>query len=224
MAKAPAEASFVAKALRLKKGMKVLDICCGTGRHAIGLARRGFNVTGLDATATYLAVASRAAGSLNALTLVRGDMRRMPFDEIFDAAYNVWTSFGYSTAADDLKALKSAARALKPGGLFLINTINEAWLRKNFKDRSWVPLSDGGYRLEQASLRGGQAPVLKCQWTILRPRAPIERARFSVRLYNESRLAALLKRGGFRVLRRLPAFGEDRSGRQLVLLAAKVPR
>ncbi|MDE2237554.1 MAG: class I SAM-dependent methyltransferase, partial [Elusimicrobia bacterium] len=219
---APRESAFLWRALRLRPGSPVLDICCGTGRHALRLARRGALVTGVDATPEYLARARRSARGLRRLTLELADMRQLPYISAFDAAYNVWTSFGYfRKPADDLRALRAAAGALRPGGLFVIDVVDGDWLRKRWavSPRHWVELAGGGYRLEQASLRGGADPAQWCEWTVLPPRGQPRRARFFLRLYNEARLRSLLRRAGFDVLKRFHSLGGAPSGRRLVLLS-----
>ncbi|TBR21670.1 class I SAM-dependent methyltransferase, partial [bacterium] len=120
------ELPFLKRVLGLKPGTRLLDICCGVGRHSLPLARAGMDVTGLDVSPVYLAEARRRAKKAGlSVRLVRGDMRRANFAAEFDAAMNLWTSFGYfSTAAEDLAALRAARAALKPGGLFLLETIN----------------------------------------------------------------------------------------------------
>ena len=52
-AAAPREAAFLWRVLKLRRAARVLDVCCGTGRHAVRLARRGAFVTGVDVTAAY---------------------------------------------------------------------------------------------------------------------------------------------------------------------------
>lgn len=224
---APAEARFLGRALKLKKGSRVLDLCCGAGRHAAFLARRGVFVTGVDSSAPYLKRARKAAGKLKTLRLLRADMRTLPFKAEFDAAYNVWTSFGYfSKAADDLRTLRAVARALKPGGLFLIDVIDYAWLKRNFRPVDWARRGDGSYRLERTELRRGRSPATVSEWTVLRPGRPPRRARFSVRCYDRRSLSALLRQAGLTPLRRCRGLDGNRAPARLVLLGrrAKAPR
>src|SRR3984893_11902735 len=120
--RAQKEAGFVATALELKPGASVLDLCCGQGRHAVQLAKRGLRVTGLDLNSEYLELAQKAAEANNAkLETVTADMREIPFENNFDAIVNMYSSFGYlESEAEDLKVLESAAKALKAGGRLLL--------------------------------------------------------------------------------------------------------
>lgn len=228
LAEAPAEAAFVLRKLKLKRGASLLDLCCGPGRHAAEFARRGINVTGLDFSAEYLGeAAARARKKKVSLRLVRGDMRRLPFRGEFDAAVNLFTSFGYfRRISDDIKTLRETARALKPGGLLLIDVVNGAFVRKNFRPRGWLRLDDGGWRLEDNVLtRDG----CFSEWTRIKPGGGAVTKSFFTRLYDAARLAAALKRAGFEPLSFWGGFaGEKLSAERNRLLClarlAKPPR
>ena len=120
------EVDGVLDILGLKPAASVLDLCCGQGRHAVELARRGYEVTGLDASGFLLREARKAARRRRvAVAWVRGDMREIPFRNRFDAVVNLFTSFGYfRTKAEDLAVLRGVRRALKPSGHLLIDTLN----------------------------------------------------------------------------------------------------
>jgi SAM-dependent methyltransferase len=225
---APAEARFVWKALGLKRGARVLDVACGTGRHAVRLARRGADVVGVDASAAYLRGARRAARGLKNARFVRGDMRRLPYAGEFDAAVNLWTSFGYfETPAEDLEVLRGVARSLKPGGKFLIDLIDYAAVTARRRFKNWGQCADGSYLLEEAVFLGGWDPRIATYWVVLRRgRAP--RTAYSVvRGYDRKRLFALLRRAGLkpvRTWRGLDGYGSPRpEGARLVVLSVKAP-
>lgn len=224
---AAGETAFLWKVLRLKKGSRVLDIPCGTGRHAVRLARRGATVLGVDLTEAYLREARRAAKRLPNARFVRGDMRRIPLENEFDAAINLWTSFGYfDKPSDDAATLRGIARALKPGGLFLIDLADITAIRRRLQSRSWSRRADGAFVLEDALFVGGWDPKVVNEWTVLRPgRRPLK-SRFVVRAYDKERLCAALRKAGLtpvRSWRGLAAgYGASGpSGARLVVLARK---
>ena len=105
----------------------ILDLACGTGRHAVVLSRGAARVVGLDLSAPLLARA-RARRADPAPALVRADMRRLPFARgQFGAVVNFFTSFGYfDEPADDVRVLSEVARLLAPGGAFLSDVFNAA--------------------------------------------------------------------------------------------------
>ena len=228
VAAAPGEVKFLWKVLRLKKGSRVLDIPCGTGRHAVRLARRGASVLGVDITEEYLRTARRAAGKLANVRFVRGDMRRMPLENEFDAAINLWTSFGYfEKPSDDVKTLRAVARALKPGGLFLIDMADIRTIRRRLQSRSWSRRADGAYVLEEALYVGGFDPKVVNEWTVLKKGMPPKRSRFVVRAYDKARLFAALRHAGLTPIRTWGGLSEDYgssgpAGARLVVLSRKI--
>ncbi|MCJ7496950.1 MAG: methyltransferase domain-containing protein [candidate division Zixibacteria bacterium] len=95
-ASASREIDGVIRMLGLKPPKKILDLCCGYGRHLVELARKGFMVTGYDLSSYFLDRARKEAVRLKLkVKLVRGDMRKIPFKKEFDAVINLFTSFGY---------------------------------------------------------------------------------------------------------------------------------
>ncbi|HOX23031.1 MAG TPA: class I SAM-dependent methyltransferase [Elusimicrobiales bacterium] len=217
------EAAFMARALGLKKGMKLLDLCCGPGRHSLEFSKRGMEVTGVDATPQYLAQARGLAKKRRlAVRFLKADMRRLRFNSEFDAAINAFSSFGYFSPEGDRRVLAGVFRALKPGGVFLLDMMDRAWLEKNFRPRSWEQLEDGSYRLFEDSCNP-KTGVLTGAWTVLRRRAAPKTRGLRLNLYDERSLRALLRKAGFRPLKRWRALSAKSGGanNRLVLLARK---
>ena len=121
------EVDFVLRSLRLREGARILDLPCGYGRHAAVLARRGFEVVGVDLSRAMLAEARRRFTEGRRLRFRRGDMRRIAFRGEFDAVVNLCTSFGYFTPAQNLAVLRRMARALRPGGRLLVDHRDPAY-------------------------------------------------------------------------------------------------
>ncbi|CAM4486058.1 class I SAM-dependent methyltransferase [Paenibacillus typhae] len=114
--------------LNLPEGSKVLDLCCGMGRHSLALAEAGFAVTGVDLSEVLLREA-RAQDGAEAVTWLRSDMRELPLDGGFDAVVNLFTSFGYfEDDEEQVKVLREVYRMLKPGGKFIIDFLNPAYV------------------------------------------------------------------------------------------------
>lgn len=224
VAAAPGEAAFVLRHLKLKKGAALLDLCCGPGRHAAEFARRGLAVTGFDFSGDYLKeAAARAKRKKVSLRLLRGDMRRLKFYGEFDAAVNLFTSFGYfRKLSDDIRTLKGVARALKPGGLFLIDIIYGTFVRKNFRPRGWSEHGDH-FLLESAELDSDGAHNT---WIRVPKKGGRPKSRtFFSRLYDRPRLTAALETAGLKPLKFWGGFrGEPLSVKRnrLICLARKV--
>src|SRR5262245_32180427 len=94
------EADFLARELRLAPRARVLDVPCGLGRHALEMASRGFEMTGVDLSGDAITRARRAADAARlAIDLRQADMRNLPWEAAFDAAYCFGNSFAYMEPA-----------------------------------------------------------------------------------------------------------------------------
>jgi ubiquinone/menaquinone biosynthesis C-methylase UbiE len=188
------EVEFVTSQIR--PAGRVLDVPCGTGRVAVPLAERGFDVAGLDISESALSVA-RAAGP--GLDFRQGDMRVLPWpDNSFDAVLNLWTSFGYfETQAEDERVLAEFARVLVPGGVLVLDTVNQAALVRGFRQQAWQELGDGTVVLQEHAydLVTGRS---QATWTFLR-RDERRELSFDHRLYTTAEYVELLKRAGLEV-------------------------
>ena len=112
--------------LDLKPGARVLDAPCGYGRLSRLVARRGARVVGVDVSRALLDEAEKDRGELDAeqLQYRLHDLRTPLGLEGFDAAFNVFTSIGFLSQAEDLEILKNLRGALKPGGRLLLETMH----------------------------------------------------------------------------------------------------
>jgi SAM-dependent methyltransferase len=134
------EVDLVVRLLDLKPGAKVLDLCCGYGRHCVEMAQRGYRVTGYDLSKFFISKARKTTRELGLkIDFLEGDMRMLPFKNEFDAVINMFTSFGFfEKEEDDLKVLKGVSKALKPNGAFFLDTINREALVRNFRPKHWM--------------------------------------------------------------------------------------
>ncbi len=104
----------------------ILDIACGTGRHAIEMAKRGYQVTGVDISKDMLLTAQKNAVREKAdVTFVQQDMVKLSFREKYDAAYILFNTISLLISNDDLIQFMEAIHAsLRPSGLFILETGN----------------------------------------------------------------------------------------------------
>ncbi len=133
------EIDQIIELLDIQKGAKILDLCCGVGRHSLELALRGYSIVGVDLTEEYLAEARKQAGSegLN-IEFVRNDMRRFCLLESFDAVINMFTAFGYfEDLADDKRVLANIYCSLREGGKLLMDIAGKEVIAKEFSEREW---------------------------------------------------------------------------------------
>jgi SAM-dependent methyltransferase len=224
---AGAEAADIVRLLGIEPPSLILDMPCGVGRHAIEFAGRGFRVTGVDRTASYLADAAERArvGGLTGRTeWVQADMREFSRPGVFDAAINVYTSFGYfKDPADDVRVAAALFASLRPGGRVLFEMVNKEWIARRFRASDWHEEPDGTLVLEQRAL-SADGSWIDNRWLIIRGAERME-MRFGHRLYGADELAALLERCGFRgveVYGALSGMKASVDSPRLVVVAGKV--
>lgn len=124
------EIDFLLNTLQLPDQSCLLDLGCGYGRHAIPLAQEGLHVIGLDRSSNLLQEARTRQKDQNLnLSFIRGDVRQFPFAYPFDAVISMFSSFGYfEDENENFLVLQNIADALKPGGLFFIETANRDFI------------------------------------------------------------------------------------------------
>jgi len=127
--------NLIQRYIPLVTNAKVLDVCCGAGRHSIELARRGYNVSGFDLSPYLISQARESLSSAKETNLtvefMIKDMKDFSFGNVFDMAINVFTSFGYfETDEENFKVFENVRESLKPGGYFVFDFINPDNLRK----------------------------------------------------------------------------------------------
>ena len=227
--RAEKESTFVAGALELKPGAAVLDLCCGQGRHAVQLAKRGLRVTGLDLNAECLELAKQAAkvGKVTIET-VAADMRDIPFENEFDAIVNMYSSFGYLESEDeDLKVLQSAGKALKAGGRILLDMLNREWAIDNYIQNDWHTGADGTLYVERRDLDLATSRM-HVHFIVVDPPPKGGRREsigHTIRLYTLTEMIRLLERVGLRVTAVFGGFDGEAYAigtRRMIIVARKI--
>ncbi len=188
------DAGFLERALEPPAGGRLLDIGCGAGRLSNLLATRGYTVTALDVSEAYLQIAEGDAACLNVqVDYRRQDMRTIGWEEEFDAAFCYFTSFGFFTDADNADVLRRVARALKPGGRFLIEAANrDAILRMPPAHR--VVERDGNFQIDQSHYEPLTGRLQTTRTAILHGRQTT--GSFAVRLFTACELIHWLEENG----------------------------
>jgi SAM-dependent methyltransferase len=219
------EAEFLIEQLELAHDSRILDLACGHGRIALELARLGYSLTGLDLSPRSIALA-REASAREGLEVewTEADMRELPAGREFDAIFNVFTAFGYfAEENENQRVLEGVARALVPGGRFLIETMNLLWLAGIWQPRIWEALPGGGVQLSEHEydvLRGRN----RARWIFIRPDGSRGEHVHSLRTYTPHELASMLERAGLQIEKSFGAMDgsplELRS-RRIVLVARK---
>jgi SAM-dependent methyltransferase len=136
---------------KVPKGGAILDLACGIGRHSTPLAEKGYKVTGVDISPTFIERARVLAHEKNVskrVEFVVGDMRQVgellkDREESFDVVVNLLTSHGYWDEETDREIFRQAYRLTKRDGIFIIHTANRDFLVRHFQARAFTFGKDG---------------------------------------------------------------------------------
>ena len=145
------EVAFVGRQLPQDRFKTVMDLCCGSGRHARGLSNYGYRVTGVERSKRALSEARRLPGT--DITYVKKDMRRL--EEVpgrFDAVVSLWQSFGYFDESTNRDIVRQVYEKLTPQGRFIIDLYHRAFFEQHQGARSFVR---GGEAIEETSCMTG---------------------------------------------------------------------
>ena len=116
------DVAFVERQLALAAGARVLDVPCGSGRHALALAARGYAVTGVDVSAEAIGHARAAAADAGlGVRLHCADMRDLPGSGSFDAAICLGNCLGYLDIPGLREFAAALAVAVRPGGGLVVD-------------------------------------------------------------------------------------------------------
>jgi len=177
---------------------RILDVCCGYGRHSVELARRGFQVTGVDVSEMQIAHARERAASAGVRPeFVVGDARDMPIQGPYDAAINMFLSFGYfATDAESQAMLSGVARVLRPGGRFLIDFWNREHEIRAFQETILDRRGDDILEIEDWTF-DHLAGRLNWTNTVIFPDGRREAWHHSIRAFTVAEIKTMLEAAGF---------------------------
>lgn len=189
------QVDFIERVLKLPAGAKILDIPCGTGRHSLELARRGYRVTAVDHSEQLMYFGKKIAKKENLkITWVKSDMRDIDFKDEFDAVICMWGSFGFFDDNDNLLFLKKASQALKKTGKFLMDTHTLETLYPRLRRRLWNKVDDI-YVLQDIELNI-ETQRVETTWTLIR--GEVQEERFSsIKIYSYAEILKMAKIAGF---------------------------
>ncbi|MFL5279877.1 MAG: methyltransferase domain-containing protein, partial [Rhodopila sp.] len=180
---------------------RILDLCCGQGRHSLELARRGFErVTGTDRSRYLIRLARRRAKDANLPVVFReGDARSFRCaPEAFDRVCMMGNSFGYfETQADDLAVLRGVRRALSPIGVLVLDIVDGEWMRENFAPRSWEWIDRDHFACRERELSRDGERIISREVVVHAEKGVIADQFYAERLYSPNGIADLLRQAGF---------------------------
>jgi len=194
------EVDLFFRILRLSPEDKILDLCCGQGRHSLELARRGFqSVEGLDCS-HYLIQKAKTQAKKEGLNVRfrEGDARKLPYlPDSFDVVMVLGNSFGYfETIQDDLRVLKEVSRVLKPWGRLLIDVADGEYLQEHFQRRPWEWIDKKRFVCRERSLSLDKQRLISREVVTHVEKGILTDQFYAERLYTRESLSELLKPAG----------------------------
>lgn len=193
------QTDLIESCLDMETGGAILDVPCGEGRIARRLAERGYQVTGVDQSSALLDLAgeSGVAAGLS-IRWEQRDMRDLPWKDEFDAVVCWWGSFGYFDDAGNQEFLDAVARALRPGGRFVLDLHTVETILPVFEPRGW---QKAGERLVLEERQWDHATGhIRARWTFVTGGRTTSKE-VSIRLYTYAQVVDMVTSAGFREVR-----------------------
>ena len=199
------EVELLIRAVGLEPNDRILDLCCGQGRHCLDLASRGFqHVTGVDRSRYLIRLARRrvAAEGLS-VAFHEGDARRfrLPADS-FHCVAILGNSFGYfEREEDDRRVLEAVKRVLHSGGTLAMDLVDGDWMRNHFEPRSWEWVDQNHLVCRERSVSADGTRLISREVVVHCERGVIVDQFYAERLYSRQQICDLLEQVGFHSIR-----------------------
>lgn len=199
------EVDLLIRAAGLEPNDRILDLCCGQGRHSLELARRGFRqVTGIDRSRYLIRLARKRAKQEGLpVTFREGDARKFRLREApFHCVVMFGNSFGYfDREEDDVSVLKAVERVLGAGGVLALDIVDGDWQRTNFEPRSWEWIDQDQFVCRERSLSSDGNRLISREVVVHAERGVLVDQFYAERLYSVEHLRGLLESVGFTSVR-----------------------
>lgn len=185
----------------------ILDLCCGQGRHAIELAKRGYtSIVGIDRSRFLIRLARKRATFLDtkAPRFSEGDARRIRHSkESFDCVFIMGNSFGYfEKEEDDHRVMQEVNRILKSQGKLLIDITDGEWMSQNYDKRSWEWIDQSLLVCRERKLAADSRRLITREVVIDSEKGVIADQFYAERLYSYQEIKELLESVGFNNINR----------------------
>jgi ubiquinone/menaquinone biosynthesis C-methylase UbiE len=223
LAETEQEVDQIISLMEINSGSKVLDLCCGQGRHSLELTKKGFNTTGVDRTSKYLEKAKSDAHKKNFdVEFIKDDMRHFKRLDYFNAVIIMYTSFGYfKDHYDNMKVLENSLNSLKDNGSLLIDVMGKEVVARIFCERECYELNGATY-IEERKVTNDWSWMENC-WIQMKDN---KRQEFRLKhwLYSANKLRKMLKDIGFSLVKifgNLSGAPYDHTAQRLIAIAQK---
>ena len=174
---------------------KILDFCCGHGRHLLRLWEDGYNVHGLDINEEYInSINQETNGDVITFAV---DGRYFKPEKKYNVLLNLETSIGYLSDEQNIKMLEAMYSSLDTDGLLLLHLANREYLIKNFNPLLWFGNKQIGFSLEKRHLNLQNSSLIINQTRIINN--TITEYKIKMRLYSLSEITNVLNQVGFKL-------------------------
>lgn len=208
---------FYKKWLPKNKGAKILELCCGTGRLTIPIAKDGYDISGLDYTSSMLEQAKvKAAEAGLDIRFIEADIRTFDLQEKYDLIFIPFNSIHHLYKNEDLfKAFNAVKKHLKNGGLFLLDCFNPNIQyivegEKEQKEIAGYTTEDGREVLIKQTMRyENKTQVNRIEWHYYINGEFDSTQNLDMRMFFPQELDSYLERNGFNIIHKYGGFEEE---------------
>ncbi len=197
IAQSVSEVDAIKSLCKIQKDDRILDLCCGTGRHTLEFARRGHSVVGVDRTRLYLEKAMKTADEENlTIEFVLDDMRTFYRKNTFDIVLSMFTSFSYfEDHEEQMLVLRNIYASLRAGGRLILESIGKEILARIFNRHSWSEWPHG-FILEEREPIEDWSKILNT-WIFIEHNGSVHRWNVTHWLYSGNEIKQMLYSVGF---------------------------
>jgi D-alanine-D-alanine ligase len=196
-----ADIDLVIRASGIEKNDRIVDLCCGQGRHTLELARRGYrNLTGFDRSRYLVRLARRRAQNENLpVTFREADARKFRYEEgAADAVLVMGNSFGYfEREEDDTAVLTAIRRALRSRGTLVMDIADGEWIAAHYEQRSWEWIDQNQFVCRERTLSSDGGRLITREVVVHAEKGVIADQFYAERLYSQETITRLLADAGF---------------------------
>ena len=195
------EMAFLQRQLPRNRFTRVLDICCGLGRHSVALASIGYDVTGIDRDPALIAQAKLVHSNARFIAMDIKDLASL--NGSFDAVICMWQSFGYLDSNGNEELLASIASELGTGGRFVLDIYD----RDFFEPRQGTLTTErAGKRIRETKSMDGDRLLVELVYDEDESRSD----RFDWQIFTPTQIASLAGKHGLIVLTSCTGFDETK--------------
>jgi D-alanine-D-alanine ligase len=217
-----AEIDFLLSKTSIPRAGFILDMGCGFGRHSIELARRGYNLVGVDPSQAMVEAARKAStGLANPPQFFRTRAEDYQTDRRFDGIICLFTTLGQIEVEQDNRQLVGqAANLLKPGGYFIVEVPHRAWVIQNLKTKEVIQTPESSTNIKRSY--DNKQGIVTETFTVV---TPAERRVYLLRyrIFNVIELKQLMNSSGLEAINTYSGYQDvpfDKASPVIVMLAA----